>query len=119
MRLDQKCARLTSLCVHVGAARGTRSQVGFCHTAYSPDGIRVGDRDGRTDYDTFHNGKSMYTLKSDGIEDDGSEKKHHKLRVTWRAKRSELQLERGGHRQFDPHSYRRRSNKNSFLTRAA
>ena len=108
-RLNRKRARLTSLSVHVGVVRGARSQVGFCHTAYSPDGIRVGNRDRRTEHDTFHDGKSVYTLMSDGIEDDGSGKKHHKLRATWRAKRSELELERG-HRQFDPHSYRRRSN---------
>lgn len=49
--------------------------------ARSPDGIRVGARDGRTDYDTFHDRESMNKLKNDGIEDDGREKKHDKLRA--------------------------------------
>jgi hypothetical protein len=50
-------------------------------TARSPDGIRRGARDGRVDYDTFHDRKSVYKLKSDGIEDDDRERKHDELRV--------------------------------------
>jgi hypothetical protein len=50
-------------------------------TARSPDGIRLGTRDERVDYDTFHDGKSVYKLKSDGIEDDGHERKHDELRA--------------------------------------
>lgn len=49
--------------------------------ARSPDGIRLGARDERADYDTFHDRKGMHKLKSDGIEDDGREKEHDKLRA--------------------------------------
>ena len=52
-------------------------------TARSPDGIRLWARDERVDYDTFHDRKSMYKLKSNGIEDDGrnSERKHDERRA--------------------------------------
>ena len=56
-------------------------------TARSPDGIRLGARDERADHDTFRERKSMYKLKSDGIEDDGREREHDALR----AKRRESQ----------------------------
>jgi hypothetical protein len=51
-------------------------------TAWSPDGTRLGTRDARADYDTFHDRKSMCKLMSYGIvEDDGREKEHDGLRV--------------------------------------
>jgi hypothetical protein len=56
-------------------------------TARSPDGIHLGACDERVDYDTSHDGKSMYKLESDDIEDDGRERKHDELR----AKRRESQ----------------------------
>jgi hypothetical protein len=56
-------------------------------TPRSPDGIRLGACDERVDYDTFHDRKSMYKLKSNDIEDDGRERKHDELR----AKRRESQ----------------------------
>jgi hypothetical protein len=56
-------------------------------TAWNPDSIRHWARDGRVDYDTFHDRESMYKLKSDGIEDDGRERNHDEPR----AKRRESQ----------------------------
>lgn len=49
--------------------------------ARSPDGIRLGARDERVDYNAFHDRKSMHKLKSDGIEDEGRENEHDKLSV--------------------------------------
>jgi hypothetical protein len=44
-------------------------------------GIRLGARDESVDCDMFHDRKkSMYKLKSDGIEDDRRERKHDELR---------------------------------------
>jgi hypothetical protein len=39
-------------------------------TPRSPDGIRLGARDERVDYDTFRDSKGMHKLKGDAIDDD-------------------------------------------------
>lgn len=49
--------------------------------ARGPDGIHIRTRDGRVNHDAFHERKSMYKVKRDGIDDDAREKKHDDLGV--------------------------------------